>query len=171
MSVQVRFVDKEGYTVKEFSSLKVAAAEAGCTASTLGWRIRHKSVFNGLYAEYMSIKYSEVQEKRRRQYRECVARKKLSNDSMLKVYAEKDDMTRGQKEKVIADLLEKGCRVEVVGYELRNGVLPITPCRKRDNGNSTVWPMVGSMKCVGCRYFKGRCRETREVICGFNYKK
>ena len=62
MSVPVRFVDKEGNTVKEFSSLKVAAAEAGCTASTLGWRIRHKSVFNGLYAEYMSIKYTEVKE-------------------------------------------------------------------------------------------------------------
>ena len=111
MSVPVRFVDKEGNTVKEFSSLKVAAAEAGCTASTLGWRIRHKSVFNGLYAEYMPKEYSEVQEKRRNQYRECVARKKLSNDSMLKVYAEKDDMTREQKEKVIAELLEKGCRV------------------------------------------------------------
>ena len=171
MSVSVSFVDKDGNTVKVFGSLKLAAVEANCTASTLGWRIRHKSVFKGLHAEYMPKEYSEVQEKRRRQYRECVARKKLSNDSMLKVYAEKDDMTREQKEKVIAELLEKGCRVEVVGYELRNGVLPITPCRKRDNGNSTVWPMVGSMKCVGCRYFKGRCRETREVICGFNYKK
>ena len=171
MSVQVRFVDKEGNTVKEFSSLKVAAAEAGCTASTLGWRIRHKSVFNGLYAEYMSIKYSEVQEKRRRQYRECVARKKLSNDSMLKVYAEKDDMTSEQKEKVIAELSNKGCSVEGVKYELRNGILPITPCKKKDNGGSSVWPMVGSLKCVSCRYFKGRCRVTREVICGFCYKK
>jgi hypothetical protein len=171
MSVPVRFVDKEGNTVKEFSSLKVAAAEAGCTASTLGWRIRHKSVFKGLHAEYMPKEYSEVQEKRRRQYRECVARKKMSDDSTLKVCGVRDDMTNEQKEKVIAELLKKGCSVEVVKYELRNGVLPITPCRKRDNGNSTVWPMVGSMKCVGCRYFKGRCRETREVICGFNYKK
>ena len=45
------------------------------------------------------------------------------------------------------------------------------PCKKKDNGDSNVWPMVGSAKCVACRYFKGRCRETKEVICGFCYKK
>ena len=171
MSVPVRFVDKNGNTVKVFDSLKLAAVEANCTDSTLGWRIRNKSVFNGLRAEYMPREYTDKQEKRRQQYRERVARKKDGNKTKLEASGEKDDLTREQKDMIIADLSEKGCRLEVIKYELRNGVLPITPCKKKDNGNSTVWPMVGSMKCVSCRYFKGRCRVTREVVCSFFYMK
>lgn len=171
MSVPVRFVDKDGNTVKVFGSLKLAAVEANCTGSTLGWRIRNKFVFNGLRAEYMPIEYTEKQEKRRQKYRERVVRKMDGNNTNFEASGEKDDMTREQKDMIIADLSEKGCRLEVIKYELRNGILPITPCKKRDNGNSIVWPMVGSMKCVACRYFKGRCRVTKEVICGFCYKK
>lgn len=144
----------------------------------------HKEDAEGLMAEMKEFveasedkesvhlpEYTEKQEKRRQKYRERVVRKIDGNNTNFEASGEKDDMTREQKDMIIADLSEKGCRLEVIKYELRNGVLPITPCKKRDNGNSTVWPMVGSMKCVSCRYFKGRCRVTREVICSFCYKK
>lgn len=172
MSVRVRFVDKDGNTVKLFSSLNEAAVEANCTASTLGWRIKNKHVFGGLRAEYMPIDLNEEQELRRLKWRERAAIQKIrkSETQMTDSY-EKDSMSIEQKEKLLEEFEKKGIRFEIVKYELRNGLVSITPCKKKDNGDSNVWPMVGSAKCVVCRYFKGRCRETKEVICGFCYKK
>lgn len=172
MSVRVRFVDKDGNTVKLFSSLNEAAVEANCTASTLGWRIKNKHVFGGLRGEYMPIDLNEEQELRRLKWRERAAIQKIrkSEKQMTDSY-EKDSMSIEQKEKLLEEFEKKGIRFEIVKYELRNGLVSVTPCKKKDNGDSNVWPMVGSAKCVDCRYFKGRCRETKEVICGFCYKK
>ena len=89
MSVRVRFVDKAGNTVKLFSSLNEAAVEANCTASTLGWRINNKHVFDGLRAEYMPIDLNEEQELRRLKWRERAA--------------EKDSMSIEQKEKLLEE--------------------------------------------------------------------
>lgn len=172
MSVRVRVVDKDGNLVKLFSSLNEAAVEANCTASTLGWRIKNKNVFGGLRAEYMPIDLNEEQELRRLKWRERAAIQKIrkSETQMTDSY-EKDSMSIEQKEKLLEEFEKKGIRFEIVKYELRNGLVSVTPCKKKDNGDSNVWPMIGSAKCVACRYFKGRCRETKEVICGFCYKK
>jgi hypothetical protein len=172
MSVRVRFVDKDGNTVKVFDSLKEAAVEACCTASTLGWRVRNNVVFNGLRAEYMPIERTEKQEKRRQQYRERVARQKREGKrAKTEASGKRDDMTIEQKERMIAEFAERGSYLDVVKYELRNGILPITTCRRKETVNLEERPMIGGMKCIACRSFKGRCRITREVLCGFRYKK
>lgn len=171
MSVQVRFVDKDGNTVKVFGSLKLAAVEANCHGSTLGWRIRNRYVFNGLRAEYMYIENTDKQEKRRQQYRERVERKKDWNNTKLEALIKRDDMTIEQKERMIAEFAERGSYLDVVKYELRHGILPITTCRRKETVNIAERPMIGGMKCINCRNFKGRCRKTREVLCGFRYKK
>lgn len=171
MSVQVRFVDKDGNTVKVFGSLKLAAVEANCHGSTLGWRIRNRYVFNGLRAEYMSIE-NTTSKKREGSSTESVWKgKKDWNNTKLEALIKRDDMTIEQKERMIAEFAERGSYLDVVKYELRHGILPITTCRRKETVNLAERPMIGGMKCIKCRNFKGRCRKTREVLCDFRYKK
>ena len=184
----INLCDEAGNIVKQFNCISAAAKYLGIASPTMTWRLQHRTVVNGLHVEYAEEHLTKEQEERRKRQRERVLRlseeereqqrkewrdraykRRLDQELDIKRIpsGEMDDMTIEQTERMIEDFKAIGLSLERLKYKLWGGVKSITPCRKKEKRDFEEWPAIGSLKCLQCRYFKGRCRETQEVLCAY----
>ena len=165
----VLMVDEHGKTVWRFGSLTEAALTIGIAPSSALLRIKRGTEVCGLrmvYGEDRPMTEEEKKERRNMLNRRNYARKKQRPKDDVD---DKEVLTADGLEMEAVHLLMNGVMVEKVRYEVRFGRVSVTPCMKRDVQDLTGRVKVGSMGCVMCRYFKGRSRETQEVLCVFNH--
>ena len=168
MSVSVRIIDMNGNTLKVFPSVTKAAKELGVTTATMTWRIRSCSVFNGCIAEYVEKKITPEEEESIAVWREKAYMKHRKPKEERECDSRGlDDMNEIQFKQIKEEHAKKGLTLEEVSYKLWNGIKSITPCRRRENRDFMDWPMIGSLNCIQCRYFKGRSRKKRVVLCSY----
>lgn len=147
---KILMVDECGCVVNRFDTVKDAAIAVGITPPSVLARIKKRMVVNGFALVYgdealRSENGGVVFEGRR-------GRDELSAENLEKVYMKAE---------------ARGMRLERVEYVLRCGVVPIKPCTKVDCKSDFSRPMVGGMECAMCRFFRGKCKETRTVLCAY----
>lgn len=59
--------------------------------------------------------------------------------------------------------IKKDCKE--IPYQVKHGVICITPCTLMDYENR---PLVGSVKCQKCTFFRARDKEKHVVLCAYN---
>ena len=138
-------VDEQGNVLEKFYSVKDAAEKLGLCSASVVQRIRRKSLLNGILLKYGDEAKKVVQE----------GRKGL------------DELTEQELEKARLIAEQRGLILERVEYEVRGGVIPVKPCYRPDCGRNFKHPMIGGMACMSCRYFRGKCKETRTVLCAY----
>lgn len=138
-------VDEQGNVLEKFYSVKDAAEKLGLSSGSVVERIRRKSLLNGIWLKYGDETEKVVQEGRK-------GRDELNEQEL-------------EKARLIAE--QRGLILERVEYEVRGGVIPVKPCYRPDCGSSFKHPMIGGMACMQCRYFRGKCKETRTVLCAY----
>ena len=123
-----------------FNSIRNAAEFAQMKATTMSFRVKHKSK---LLCEQGYL-YEAVEP---------------TEEQLLKRVMRKDSQT----ERVFrSDDVELDPKYRIVTYEVRNLRECITPCPYRDD---LPRPMIGSVNCVKCGSFKGRNKATHQVAC------
>ena len=143
-------VDEQGNVLEKFCSVKDASGKLGINSSSVVQRIQRKKVYNGVL-----LMYGDEAERRRNGKFVQEGRKGL------------DEMTEQELEMARMKAEQRGMVFERVEYELRGGVIPIKPCLRPDCGRDFKHPMIGGMACMQCRYFRGKCKETRTVLCAY----
>lgn len=138
-------VDEQGTVLEKFCSVKDAAERLGLCSASVVQRIRRKSLLNGILLKYGDEAEKVVQEGRKG----------------------RDELTEQELEKARLIAEQRGLILERVEYEVRGGVIPIKPCLRPDCGRDFKHPMIGGMACMQCRYFRGKCKETRTVLCAY----
>lgn len=138
-------VDGQGNVLEKFYSVKDAAEKLGLSSGSVVQRIRRKSLLNGILLKYGDEAEKVVQEGRKG----------------------RDELTEQELEKARLIAEQRGLILERVEYEVRGGVIPVKPCYRPDCGSSFKHPMIGGMACMQCRYFRGKCKETRTVLCAY----
>ena len=138
-------VDEQGNVLEKFCSVKDAAEKLGLCSASVVQRIRRKSLLNGILLKYGDEAKKVVQEGRKG----------------------RDELTEQELEKARLIAEQRGLILERVEYEVRGGVIPVKPCYRPDCGSSFKHPMIGGMACMQCRYFRGKCKETRTVLCAY----
>ena len=138
-------VDEQGNVLEKFCSVKDAAEKLGLSSGSVVQRIRRKSLLNGILLKYGDEAEKVVQEGRKG----------------------RDELTEQELEKARLIAEQRGLILERVEYEVRGGVIPVKPCYRPDCGSSFKHPMIGGMACMQCRYFRGKCKETRTVLCAY----
>lgn len=165
---EVLMMDGTGKTLWRFGSLTEAAYTIGISPTSVNLRIKRESVVNGVllvYGEDRPMTEEERIERRNMLARRNYARKCRKKDEE----GVSDSFTCEELERAAVGMIMSGVEVERVQYELKFGRVAVTPCRKRDVPDLSERIKVGSLGCVMCRYFKGRCRESKEVLCVFNH--
>lgn len=147
---KVKVEDLSGKVVMRFDSIRDAAHYFGVEIATLSSGIRR-----GMLRNDMRVLFDEDESKPKRVPRI----KKPVNDE-----ADLDRMSADQLDREEQRLIEKGVKVERLTYQLHLGLVNITVCRKKERG-ITDSPKVGGLECVKCRYFRGRCRDNKTVLC------
>lgn len=143
-------VDEEGRTLEKYYSVKDAAEKIGINSSSVVSRIQKKIVRDGTY-----LMYGDEAERRRNGKFVQEGRRGL------------DEMTESELEAARLKAEQRGMIYERIGYELRGGVIPVKPCLRPECGSDFKRPMIGGLACMKCRYFKGKCKETRTVLCAY----
>ena len=138
-------VDEQGNVLEKFYSVKDAAEKLGLSSGSVVQRIRRKSLLNGIWLKYGDEAEKVVQEGRKG----------------------RDELTEQELEKARLIAEQRGLILERVEYEVRGGVIPIKPCLRPDCGRDFKHPMIGGLACMQCRYFRGKCKETRTVLCAY----
>ena len=138
-------VDEHGNVLEKFCSVKDASEKLGINSSSVVQRIQRKKVYNGVLLMYGDEAEKVVQEGRKG----------------------RDELTEQELEKARLIAEQRGLILERVEYEVRGGVIPIKPCLRPDCGSDFKRPMIGGMACMSCRYFRGKCKETRTVLCAY----
>lgn len=165
----VIMVDEHGKTVWRFGSVTEAALTIGIAPASVLLRIKRGTVVSGLrmvYGEDRSMTDEEKKERVKMLNRRNYARKKKRVKGDVD---EKECLTADVLELEAVSMMMSGVKVEKVRYEVKFGRVSVTPCMKRDVQDLSGRVRVGSMGCVMCKYFKGRSRETQEVLCVFNH--
>lgn len=161
---RVKVTDSSGNVIGIYPSLSRAAKSITMSKASLLYRMRM-----GLPA--MGKNFSYIDDDAPRQAG------KLSKEEKERAKKEKRAKERSEREsaKEVNVLMqevaarEKGETVYRVPYELKRGVVCITPCSFREDTPENPRPMVGSCACVNCVNFKGKSRENRYVLCGFKF--
>lgn len=143
-------VDEQGNVLEKFYSVKDAAEKLGINSSSVVQRIQRKKVYNGVL-----LMYGDEAERRR------------NGKFVQEGRKGRDEMTEDELEMARMKAEQRGMVFERVEYELRGGVIPIKPCLRPDCGSEFKHPMIGGMACMSCRYFRGKCKETRTVLCAY----
>ena len=138
-------VDEHGNVLEKFCSVKDASGKLGINSSSVVQRIQRKKVYNGVLLMYGDEAEKVVQEGRKG----------------------RDELTEQELEKARLIAEQRGLILERVEYEVRGGVIPIKPCLRPDCGRDFKHPMIGGLACMQCRYFRGKCKETRTVLCAY----
>lgn len=123
-----------------FDTIKNAAKFARMKATTMSFRVKHKS--NLLCPKgylYVAVEPTEEQLIKR------VMRKESQTERVFR-----------------SDDVELDPKYRIITYEVRNVRECITPCPYRDDCPK---PMIGSVNCVRCGSFKGRNKKTHQVAC------
>lgn len=141
-------VDVNGNVVMRFASLTDAAYYYGVSIYSLRSGIVRKMMRKGNYVVYDDDPITNV--------------KTVSNSGRESL--ELDNLTSTQFEKEGKRLLVLGIKPEILTYELKFGRMNITPCRKKESSGIEN-TKIGGVGCITCRYFRGRCREERKVLC------
>lgn len=143
----VKVLDRDGNVVLKFWSVKECGVCFGVSPRRVSAWIKEGTERKGLRV----VHDEAVKQKKKKREKEGVDDRALT-----------ERLTPEQMEDVVNEWMKKGIVLERIPYELRCGVVCITPCRKRERVQ-----MVGSYGCVGCRNFCGRCKELKTVLCSF----
>lgn len=123
-----------------FDTIKEAAKFARMKATTMSFRVKHKSKLLCRQG-YMYEAVEPTEEKLLRR----IIRKESQSERTFR-----------------SDDVELDPKYRIVTYEVRNLRECITPCPYRDD---IPRPMIGSVNCVKCGSFKGRNKATHQVAC------
>jgi hypothetical protein len=143
-------VDEHGNVLEKFRSVKDASEKLGINSSSVVQRIQKKKVYNGVL-----LRYGDEAERLR------------DGKFVQEGRKGRDEMTEDELEMARMKAEKRGMVLERVEYELRCGVIPIKPCLRPDCGSDFSRAMIGGMACMSCRYFRGKCKETRTVLCAY----
>lgn len=143
-------VDEHGNVLEKFCSVKDASGKLGINSSSVVQRIQRKKVYNGVL-----LMYGDEAERQR------------NGKFVQEGRKGRDEMTEQEFEMARMKAEQRGMVLERVEYEVRGGVIPIKPCLRPDCGSDFKRPMIGGMACMSCRYFRGKCKETRTVLCAY----
>lgn len=164
MGRPVQVLKNNGDVVCRFKSIKECALAFGLNRGIVATWLSRGKERNGLRLEYDDEARITTEEQRtmwRERYAKKVLEKSLPKEDENPL---PDDLTPHQMKVVVAEAKTRGIVLERLKYEQKFNVVCITPCRKKDqNVNARLF--VGSFWCVKCRYFKGRCKELKEVLC------
>lgn len=178
MSKRVFFLDDDGNIVREFESVTIAAEKLGITRATLNYYVVYRKKNEGCTVDVEGmtdeekddilqrrVETQKIYQSKKEKKSEVVGGKKRM-DAKHDREGYDDEVTPKQMLKQIKKLEDEGFEVEVIRYEKRWGRVCITPCMKKILSERKL---IGTIECVKCRYFRGRCQERSEVICVFNH--
>ena len=144
---KVRIKDKEGNVIKIFNSVNECAKYIGLSYQNVYGKIRYHTSFNGMYLEFDE--------------EPSVERRRASNG-----YPTKQSIRENLKvEELDAEAsywASEGEDVELMKYEKIKGCICTTPCMKYEFGDR---PTIGSVRCIQCKYFRGRCPDAQIILC------
>lgn len=145
----VKVEDINGNVVMRFACLADAAYYYGVSIASIRDGIKRKSMRGGNYILYDDEEKLE----------NVKTAMSVGNEGL-----DLDNLTPRQFKAEEKRLLGLGVKAECLDYELRLGVVNVTLCRKKESHTSEQ-PKIGGIGCVTCRYFRGRCREEKKVLC------
>lgn len=164
MGRPVKVLDKDGNVECKFKTVIECALAFGLSRGQVSTWLSRDMVRDGLRLVYDDEARETTEEQRklwREKYNKKVLEKSLPKEDESNL---PDELTPHEMKVVVAENKTRGITLERVRYEQKFGVVCITPCRKKErNIHSSL--MVGGFWCVKCRYFKGRCKELKEVLC------
>lgn len=163
---RVLAIDDCGKVMFRFASVTEAAASVGVHSSWLQKLIKRHEPRDGylyVYEDEEDLAHLEEEarkERRREQARIRYEEQRLSGNS------EREDLNEFEFEVEVKLWTERGVELERVKYDTNHGVVSKTPCLKMEYEHR---PLVGSMRCTMCRYFRGKNKQSHEVLCAHRY--
>lgn len=168
--------DERGKVVQIFKSVSEAAVFFHVTRTTFMTGVAMGKKRDGYTCEVEGMGIKELNDmlEKQRMASNAWKRKKRAQDKKYLGWTDavsgkdglKEDLTPEEMDERIENIEKDGIVPEVVKYVKKWERVSMTRCMKRDYEKR---PMVGTIGCVCCKYFRGRCHDRSEVICVFNH--
>lgn len=136
---------KDGVLIARFSMLKDAAEYLELSSTTVKRRIDKEMVVNGYRYAYNDNIHNKPKFK-------------------LKKAESTENLSRDEAEQIKEKFKERGFELDEIHYEARNNIEITTICGKLEFERPVK---VGSAKCMECRFFRGRVKMERIVLCSY----